>query len=156
MLAVKASLSGETIARLERAVHPNPTLWTASRLAEALGVALTDLFPPIPADAAGERRHDGDGPGAGAESTPALPDPAPASAPARRSPASCSACGAALRDGPDQYETRADPGVCRECDEDICSWCAASYDVDGGYGEDGRDVRVRAICRACAVAKVAR
>lgn len=40
---------------------------------------------------------------------------------------------------------------CRKCDSDLCSGCAALWEVDGGYGEDGREMRVYALCGDCKV-----
>lgn len=43
------------------------------------------------------------------------------------------------------YETE-----CDECSEPVCSSCAAWFDQDGGYGEDGQGFRTHATCRDCA------
>ena len=56
-------------------------------------------------------------------------------------------CGAKEAMGPD------DGGVhttlCRDCNEECCSGCAAVFDAEDGYGEDGRGVRVYALCVDC-------
>ncbi len=36
-----------------------------------------------------------------------------------------------------------------DCPVDICSACAALYEVDGGYDDDGRGTRSRARCFYC-------
>lgn len=38
---------------------------------------------------------------------------------------------------------------CHGCHEQVCTSCAASWDEDGGYGEDGQQVRVFAFCKEC-------
>jgi len=55
-------------------------------------------------------------------------------------------CGAELADlGLDgAHET-----TCGVCGEDVCSACAATYEAEDGYGDDGRGVRVQAVCREC-------
>ena len=59
----------------------------------------------------------------------------------------CEACGARVRWGWD--DDAADLGQCRECYEELCSKCAGYWDVDGGYGDDGSQVRIAARCKAC-------
>ena len=39
--------------------------------------------------------------------------------------------------------------LCDECSEPTCSACAASFDQDGGYGENGQDFGTHATCRNC-------
>lgn len=62
-------------------------------------------------------------------------------------------CGAPVRTWHGQGDTVADEALCRECGAETCSKCAASFEMEGGYGEDGQDVRTFATCRACALAR---
>jgi hypothetical protein len=59
----------------------------------------------------------------------------------------CDACGARLQSGPDDggaYQT-----LCNDCGCDLCSSCAARFSAEGGYGDDGSQVRVSALCHSC-------
>lgn len=64
-------------------------------------------------------------------------------------------CGAPVRTWHSQgnSHSRADVTLCRDCSNETCSKCSASWDVDGGYGEDGSEVRVFAVCQACAASE---
>ncbi len=59
----------------------------------------------------------------------------------------CPACKHIL----DQYwlDDHAQSAWCNKCDEELCSACAGYWDADGGYGDDGSQVRVVARCKAC-------
>jgi len=56
-------------------------------------------------------------------------------------------CGAKVAAGPD--DGGAVQAYCRDCEEEVCSSCAGSWDVDGGYGDDGSGIRITAKCNAC-------
>ena len=56
-------------------------------------------------------------------------------------------CGAVLADL--GYEDGAYQTLCDCCGEDVCSACAAEFEAEDGYGDDGRGVRVKAVCKAC-------
>lgn len=43
----------------------------------------------------------------------------------------------------------ADEGTCRDCDDAVCSKCAAVFEREDGYGDDGRGVRTFALCDRC-------
>jgi hypothetical protein len=68
-----------------------------------------------------------------------LPKPAPVT----------DCCGALIRTWHSQGDSRADEGFCLECNEELCSHCAAVWEVDGGYGDDGTQVRTFALCKTC-------
>ena len=53
-------------------------------------------------------------------------------------------CGARLADL--GYEDGAHETTCEVCGKDVCSECAAVYEAEGGYGDDGQGVRVHALC----------
>jgi hypothetical protein len=61
-------------------------------------------------------------------------------------------CGAKVRTWHSQGDERADEGFCQVCGEDLCSQCAAVFEAEGGYGDDGQGVRTKALCGACASA----
>lgn len=48
---------------------------------------------------------------------------------------------------PITQETQA--GWCNRCEQDCCSHCAVTYEREDGYGDDGQEVRTKAICREC-------
>ena len=47
------------------------------------------------------------------------------------------------------YEDGAREVMCEDCGEDICSRCAAEYEAEDGYDDDGQGVRVHALCKGC-------
>ncbi|MEY4932963.1 MAG: hypothetical protein RLZZ403_1283 [Pseudomonadota bacterium] len=41
--------------------------------------------------------------------------------------------------------------LCDDCSVEVCDVCAAYFDREDGYGEDGQGVRTHCLCRPCAV-----
>ena len=64
-------------------------------------------------------------------------------------------CGAPIRTWHSQGDARADEGTCRDCDAELCSHCAAVFEQEDGYGDDGTHVRTFALCHPCHDAKQA-
>ena len=56
-------------------------------------------------------------------------------------------CGAKVRQWHD--DGGADEDSCRDCDAELCSHCAAVFEREDGYGDDGRGVRTFALCTDC-------
>ena len=62
-------------------------------------------------------------------------------------------CGAPVRSWHGQGDTVADEGTCHKCEVDLCSHCAAVFEVEGGYGPDGQGTRTFALCEPCDAAR---
>ena len=67
--------------------------------------------------------------------------------PFKTNPNRTACCGAVKAQGPDDggaYETS-----CDDCGTDVCSECAAEFDVDGDADERGPKAYASATCREC-------
>lgn len=48
------------------------------------------------------------------------------------------------------YEDGAYETLCDVCSKEVCSECAATFEAEGGYGDDGQGTRTHALCNECA------
>ena len=56
-------------------------------------------------------------------------------------------CASKVQTGPNDGGAR--EGTCRDCDDVTCSACAGVFESEGGYGDDGQQVRTFALCSSC-------
>lgn len=57
-----------------------------------------------------------------------------------------SCCDSPVMRGPEGGAIKAQ---CHDCDDELCSKCAATFEREDGYGYDGREIRTFALCESC-------